>query len=192
MTKPAASLALCHARTSQLLVIDVQERLAAHMPESDLRRTIANVNRLIDTARLLEVPIILTEQYAKGLGPTVAQVRAHLPEDLPATEKTSFSCCSAAGFERELIRDENRKQLVLVGMESHVCVLQTAAGLQHWGYQVFVVGDAVCSRDPENRRLALARMAQAGIQVLATESVAFEWLGDASHAQFRAVSRLYK
>ena len=192
MTEPVPALTLCQAPASQLIVIDVQERLAAHMPPGDLAAAVANINRLIDTARLLEVPVILTQQYTQGLGPTLAGIRAHLPLDLACIEKTSFSCCGAPAFATQLQRHPQRRQLILVGMETHVCVLQTAAGLQQLGYQVWVVGDAVCSRDPANRERALARMAGAGVQVVASESVAFEWLVDSSHARFREVSPLYK
>lgn len=192
MTEPVPALTLCQAPASQLIVIDVQERLAAHMPPGDLAAAVANINRLIDTARLLEVPVILTQQYTQGLGPTLAGIRAHLPLDLACIEKTSFSCCGAPAFATQLQRHPQRRQLILVGMETHVCVLQTAAGLQQLGYQVCVVGDAVCSRDPANRERALARMAGAGVQVVASESVAFEWLVDSSHARFREVSPLYK
>ena len=93
---------------------------------------------------------------------------------------------------KDLTRDEDRKQLILVGMESHICILQTASGLQHWGYQVFVVADAVISRNPLNRDNALERMRACGIQVVNTESVAFEWLGDSGHKEFREVSALFK
>lgn len=192
MTEPIPALTLCQAPASQLIVIDVQERLAAHMPPRDLAAAVANINRLIDTARLLEVPVILTQQYTQGLGPTLAGIRTHLPPDLACIEKTSFSCCGAPAFATQLQRHPQRRQLILVGMETHVCVLQTAAGLQQLGYQVWVVGDAVCSRDPANRERALARMAGAGVQVVASESVAFEWLVDSSHARFREVSPLYK
>lgn len=192
MTEPVPALTLCQAPASQLIVIDVQERLAAHMPPRDLAAAVANINRLIDTARLLEVPVILTQQYTQGLGPTLAGICAHLPPDLACIEKTSFSCCGAPAFATQLQRHPQRRQLILVGMETHVCVLQTAAGLQQLGYQVCVVGDAVCSRDPANRERALARMAGAGVQVVASESVAFEWLVDSSHARFREVSPLYK
>jgi nicotinamidase-related amidase len=192
MSTHLAVLPLCQARYSQLLIIDAQERLAAHMPKSDLSIVTCNMNRLIDTAKVLGIPIINTEQNSKGLGPTIEAVRKNLPEGTRPTDKTCFSCCTAGGFERDLTEDENRKQVVMVGMESHICILQTASGLQHWGYQVFVVVDAVISRNPGNRDNALERMRHCGIQVTNTESVAFEWLADSSHPKFREVSRLFK
>jgi nicotinamidase-related amidase len=105
--------------------------------------------------------------------------------------KTSFSCCEAPGFLGTLDR-ERRPQVVLCGMEGHVCVLQTALELHELGWQVFVVEDAVCSRSPVHQGNALERMRQAGVIATNTESVLFEWLRDASHSQFRAVSALVK
>lgn len=192
MSKHQATLPLCQARYSQLLIIDAQERLAAHMPKSDLSIATCNINRLVDAAKLLGVPIINTEQNSQGLGGTIESIRQNLPQDINTTDKTCFSCCTAGAFERDLTEEENRKQVILVGMESHICILQTASGLQHWGYQVFVVADAVTSRNPANRDNALERMRHCGIQVTNTESVAFEWLGDSSHDRFRAVSTLFK
>jgi nicotinamidase-related amidase len=192
MSLHQAQLPLCTSKYSQLLIIDSQERLAAAMPKNDLAVVIANVNRLVNTASELNIPIIATEQYSKGLGHTIAAIKERLPVGVKPTEKTCFSCCTAAGFERDLTRDEQRKQVVMVGMESHICILQTASGLQHWGYQVFVAADAVCSRIPANRDNALERMRHCGIQVTNTESVAFEWLGDSTHERFKVVSNLFK
>mgnify|MGYP003573653915 CR=1 FL=1 len=151
MSTHQAKLPLCQARLSQLIVIDAQERLAAVMPKDDLAVTIANINRLVDAARGLEIPIITTEQYPQGLGKTVDPIRGNLPEGAVPTEKTSFSCCTASGFEHNLEQHPDRKQVVLAGMEAHICIIQTASGLQRWGYQVFVAEDAVCSRNPRNR-----------------------------------------
>jgi len=183
---------LCQSAFSQLLIIDAQERLAAVMPDAALQRTIANTNRLIAAATTLEIPIISTEQYPQGLGKIIPAIRENLPDSAAPTEKTCFSCCTAAGFERNLTSHPKRKQVVLVGMEAHICIVQTASGLLRWGYQVFVAADAICSRDPNNRLNAIERMRQGGVQVTNTESVSFEWLGDSSHASFREVSRLFK
>jgi nicotinamidase-related amidase len=187
-----APLPLCFPNYAQLLIIDAQERLAAVMRKDDLAVTVANINRLIDAARALHIPVIATEQYPQGLGPIVESVRRSMPDDVVPTEKTAFSCCTAFGFERNLMREPKRKQVVLVGMEAHICILQTASGLQRWGFQVFVAADAVCSRHSSNRDNALERMRHCGIHVTNTESVAFEWLGDSSHEKFREVSKLFK
>jgi nicotinamidase-related amidase len=183
---------LCQSGFSQLLIIDAQERLASAMPADELDAAVGNMRKLISAAKALEIPIITTEQYPQGLGRTIDGVREQLPESAMPTEKTSFSCCTASGFERSLTSHPERKQVVLVGMEAHICIVQTASGLQRWGYQVFVAADAVLSRDPANRNNALERMRHCGIQVTTTESVAFEWVGDSAHARFREVSGMFK
>ncbi|HIP53768.1 MAG TPA: isochorismatase family protein, partial [Chromatiales bacterium] len=131
-------------------------------------------------------------QYPQGLGHTIDPIRDQLPEDISPLQKTSFSTCSASGFEQRLTHDEERNQLIIVGIEAHICVLQTASGLQHWGYQVFVAADGVCSRTPANRDNGLARMRHSGIQITNAESVAFEWMGDATHEKFKEVAKLFK
>lgn len=182
---------LCSATQSQLLVIDIQERLVAAMPEAAREETLACTGRLLQSAALLEIPTILTEQYPQGLGATEAAVKQSLPSEYRRFEKTSFSCCNASGFcETGLIAGRN--QVVIAGMETHVCVLQTAFDLQRRGYRVFVVEDAVCSRSADHKRNALDRMRQAGIPVTNSESVLFEWLQDSSHEQFRAISKLVR
>jgi len=192
MSLHQAPMPLCQSAFSQLLIIDAQDRLAAAMPERDLAQTVQNIQRLIAAAKALEIPIFSTEQYPQGLGRTIEPIREGLPETAAPTEKTCFSCCTAAGFERNLTSEPKRKQVVLVGMEAHICIVQTASGLLRWGYQVFVAADATCSRDPANRDNALERMRHCGIQVTSTESVAFEWLGDSTNERFREVSRLFK
>ncbi len=182
---------LCDSSQSQLLVIDIQERLAAAMSAGDLARVERNTGILLDAARLLDIPVLRTEQYVKGLGPTTAMVMEHMDERVRVYEKTTFSCCGAEGFCETGI-DSGRGQVVIAGMETHVCVLQTAFELQARGHRVFVVEDAVCSRHEDNRRNAIERMRQGGIVVTNTESVCFEWLRDARHEHFKAVSRLVK
>lgn len=185
-------LELCQSTKSQLLVIDVQDRLCASMPQDCLELAFSNINRLSLAAQALDIPIIATEQYPKGLGQTREDVTNALPDGISFCEKTSFSCCSASGFENNLADKADRPQIILAGLESHICVLQTAAGLQHWGYRVFVVSDGVCSRSPQNRENALHRMRQGGIVVTNTESVVFEWLGNAEHEKFREISKLFR
>jgi nicotinamidase-related amidase len=192
MTIHQAPLPLCQNALSQLLIIDTQERLAAAMPKEEIDRTVTNISRLIAAARILEIPTSSTEQNPQGLGKTIMPISEALPSTTIPTEKTCFSCCTAAGFERNLTSHPQRKQVVLVGMEAHICIVQTASGLLRWGYQVFVAADAICSRDPNNRINAIERMRQSGVQVTNTESIAFEWLGDSNHANFREVSRLFK
>jgi len=183
---------LCQSKYSLLLIIDAQERLAAAMPEEDLAETVANINRLSLSAQHLNVPIIWAEQNPQGLGRTVEAIRKHLPAEVAPTEKTCFSSCTATGFERALTREPTRKQVVLVGLDAHIGVAQTASGLKRWGYQVFVAADAICCRKPEHRLNAIERMRQCGLLITNAESVAFEWLGDSSHPRFRDVLRLFR
>jgi nicotinamidase-related amidase len=192
MTIHQAEMPLSLGRYSQLLIIDAQERLAAAMPPDDLARALANIQRLVAAAKILEIPIIATQHNSKGLGPIVQAIREDLPGDVEPTEKTCFSCCTAAGFERNLDRQPDRKQVVMVGMEAHICIVQTASGLRRWGYQVFVAEDAICSRHPAHRFNAVERMRHGGIQITNAESVGFEWLGDSTHERFREVWSLFK
>ncbi|MEO5343531.1 MAG: isochorismatase family protein [Gammaproteobacteria bacterium SHHR-1] len=185
-------LGLCRAERSQLLVVDIQERLCAAMPTDCLAQLGSNIERLSRAAQALQVPIYASEQYPKGLGPTLGQIRALLPAQQSYFSKTSFSCCAQAGFGEWLAPPRQRPQVVLVGMEAHICILQTAIGLLDWGYQVFLVADALCSRNPHHKSNALARLTQAGAIVSNTESVVFEWLADASNAQFRSLSRMFR
>jgi nicotinamidase-related amidase len=173
---------LVRAADSALAIVDVQERLAAVMPARD--SVVRAIRTLLEAASLLEIPILLTEQYVKGLGPTVPEVGAHLPPRAIRIEKTGFSACAALPL--------TRPQVVLAGMEAHVCVLQTALEWAAAGRDVFVVADAVCSRSEANRTNALARLQSAGVVVTNTESVLFEWLRDAAHEHFRAISKLIR
>ncbi len=171
--------------TSALVVVDVQDKLLAKMPTAaDLVR---NVAFLLDTAGLLGVPVLATEQYPRGLGPTTEAIARRLPSSVP--EKTAFSCCGADGFLAGL-RALPRSQVVLVGMETHVCIAQTAFDLVDAGLKVFLPVDAVSSRFAIDHDTAIRRLERAGVIVTTAEAVAFEWLGDAAHPQFKAVSKL--
>lgn len=178
-------LYLAEAKHSQLVVIDVQERLVASMPEKPRQQTLHNIALLTQVANTLKIPITHTEQYPKGLGPTEEIVRSHLA-DTEAIEKTCFSCFAAEGF-ITAVSLAQRQQIILCGMESHVCVLQSAIELQHAGYQVFVVEDGICARHKRHHKNALARLRQAGVIVTNAESVIFEWLRDATHPDFKSL-----
>lgn len=181
---------LCRRDNSALLVIDVQTRLAAAMPERD--RVLRNSGILIEAATQLDIPILQTEQYPRGLGPTEPALAERLQDKAQRLEKTSFSCCDAAGFDAAACADVRRTQWILCGMETHVCVLQTALDMRSRGLEVFVVEDATCSRSAANFSNALARLRQAGIVVSNTESVLFEWLRDANHPRFKALTSLIR
>lgn len=183
---------LCQRDLSQLLIIDAQERLAAAMDPAELAEVVMNINRLMTAAKVFGIPVIATQQNSKGLGPILESIRVELPADTQPTEKTAYSCCTAPGFERGISAHPERRQLVVVGMEAHICISQTVSGLQRWGYQVFVPADAIISRKPDHKTNVLARMRNSGVQVSCTESVAFEWIGDSSNEHYREVWSLFR
>ncbi|MCU7852288.1 MAG: isochorismatase family protein [Candidatus Thiodiazotropha sp. (ex Monitilora ramsayi)] len=192
MSNSKNSLPLSHAKGSQLLIINIQEKLARAMPKPDRDLMVSNITRLSQAASLLDIPIVLSEHYGKGLGKTLPEIAQHLPKHTKAKDKLTFSCCTAPGFEEELGQHDQRKQIIIVGLEAHICVLQTAAGLQQWGYQVFVVEDAIASRHALHCKNALHRMRQGGVQITNSESVVFEWMGDAAQPNFKKVSALFR
>jgi len=166
-----------------LLVVDIQERLAAAMAERE--RVVANAGHLVAAAQLLGVPVVLTEQYPKGLGPTVPELRGALAA-LPAIEKMTFDCCGEPSFPPAL-EQTGRSTVIVCGMEAHICVLQTVLGLLATGLSVHVVADAVCSRHPENARTALGLLRQAGAVITCTETVLFQLLGRAGTPEFKTI-----
>lgn len=171
-----------------LAVVDIQERLATVMAERE--RVVANTRRLIDAARLLGLPLFVTEQYPKGLGPTVPEIREALSPYAPI-EKITFSCCGEPAF-TDALEATGRRQVILCGMETHVCVLQTCIGLLRDGYAVHFVQDAACSRTPDNHRMGTEFMRDAGAVVTGTETSLFQLLERAGTAEFREISRLIK
>jgi len=179
----------CDADSSALLVIDIQTKLTGVMPVKVLARLQRYTGVLIKSANALNIPVFVTEQYPKGLGNLEQDIDILLAEGTRHYEKTSFSCAGAADFLEDLSRS-GRKQIIIVGMEAHVCVLQTAMDLQALGYQIFVVAEAVCSRHRESYETALNRMRQAGVMIVNAESILFEWLRDAKHPQFKGVQSL--
>ncbi len=185
------NVSTCQAENSALVVVDIQQRLGDAMPGKVLNRVLLNTTLLARASDLMEIPVMQTEQYPEGLGPTHAAVAEALPAATRVFAKQSFSCCGADGFE-QAIDASGRRQFVLVGMEAHVCVLQTALDLQRGGFDVFVVEDAICSRRLENYQNALDRLRQNGVHVVSAESVVFEWMGSATHPQFKAIQALLR
>lgn len=179
---------LCDSSRSRLLLIDLQERLLAAMPEDELARVQRNTGRLIEAARMLGVPVDATLQYPQGLGSIVAPLDGLLRPEDGRSEKTAFSCCA----DDNLVGRLSEADIVVCGAETHVCVLQTTLEMLAAGRTVFVVADAVCSRDPQLKTNGLERMRAAGAIVTNHESVLFEWLRDSRNPQFRAVSRLIR
>ena len=175
---------------SFLVVIDVQERLAQAMPAKYAGGNLARVQKLIQGARTLGVPVLYTEQYPKGLGPTLPAVR-ELLADTPRFEKTCFSCLEHPPF-MEAVQSLGRNQAVLVGIEAHVCVLQTAVQFQEKGFSPFVVRDAVLSRFSSDYQAALDYLHLLRIPTPTAEIVLFSWLGGADQPGFKEISRLVK
>ena len=178
---------LCRQKDSLLLCIDIQERLLQTMVEPARSRMIDNTVRLLKTAQLLSIPVIYTEQYPQGLGSTVDAIKEFIPEDSHYFDKTSFSCCATENF-LDAVRVTRKRQIVVTGMETHVCVMQTTLELQEDGLEVFVADDAVCSQKMAHWKSALNRMRQTGVIAAPTESLLFEWLRNSSHEHFKTVS----
>ncbi|MFC3606219.1 hydrolase [Stutzerimonas tarimensis] len=173
---------LIKADRSLLLLVDLQERLAPAI--ADFEAVLRHNLWLAELARRLNIPLAATEQYPTGLGPTVSALAEKLPPG-NTLEKIHFSAV-ADGCLAAL---PDRPQIVLTGTEAHVCVLQTALELLSSGKEVFVVAEAVGSRAPRDRQLALERMRQEGCRIVSREMVAFEWLGRAGTEQFRQIHR---
>lgn len=180
------------ARRSQLLVVDAQARLLPALEGMNLLP--AAIATLLAAAGALSVPVTVSEQYVKGLGPTVSDVAAALPTGSATFEKISFSCFGEAAWAAhvEAGRIAGRDLLVICGAETHVCVLQTALDALSRGYRVALVADAMASRSGANREIGLRRAERAGADIVSVEMVLFEWLERAGTAQFKALSRLIK
>lgn len=191
MTAPAhdGDVALVSAPRCAVVLIDLQASLAGAMPSADWQRVHAAATRLARGAGELGLPVIATRQYPRGLGDLDAAIRGALPPAATVVDKT---CFGAGGDDPlgEALAMTGRDQVVLAGMEAHVCVLQSAAALQASGYTPFVAADAVCSRDPDHAANALARLQQHEIEVTNHESALFECLRDAAHPQFKTVAKL--
>ena len=186
------SPALLRRDRSALVVIDMQERLMPAIAEGDAVTHAAGI--LIEAARHLEVPVVVTEQYPKGLGRTVDAISGRLPNNAAVVEKMTFSAARNRDFASRIdaFKAEGRDHIVVCGVESHVCVMQTAADLDAQGHTLHVVVDACGSRAPASKDAALARFGALGISRVTAEMALFEWLEAAGTAEFKAVSRLVK
>ncbi|MFL5328474.1 MAG: isochorismatase family protein [Gemmataceae bacterium] len=180
-----AQVARLIAERTTLLVVDVQEKLFPAI--YDASALAINIEFLIDAAQLTGVPVQVTEQYPRGLGPTIAPLAAKLPAHRP--DKKTFSCCGAAGLVESLDR-ERRPMVVLCGIESHVCVSQTAFDLLEMGFQVALPVDGVGARYPLDHTTAIDRLRCAGALITTVEAVGFEWLRTADHPSFKTFSQL--
>jgi nicotinamidase-related amidase len=187
---------LISAQQSQLVVIDVQEKLLPTI--YDQHNVAAAIRFLMDAAAILEVCVTVTEQYPRGLGPTVEQLRNH-SSPIRTLEKLQFSAAEtlmtdawASEASKKDIPGRSPTQIVLAGIETHVCVQQTALELTNNGFQVFVAADCVGSRFPDDHHWGLHRMANAGVIITTGEAIAFEWCERAGHDRFKALSRMIR
>ena len=176
---------LLSAERAVLLLVDFQQRLMPAIHDGD--SVIARAVRLAEAASLLDVPVLATEQYPAGLGPTVGPLAGYPKSTLA---KTSFSAVADPGFSALL--PAGTREVVIAGIEAHVCVLQTALDLASARHRVILAADATGSRDPADRAAALDRAGRHGIEVVTSEMVLFEWLRDAKHPRFREVQRLLR
>ena len=175
---------------SALVIIDVQEALMKSMIPEVGKNIIRNLQILITFASKMEIPILVTEQYPKGLGRTIPEIKKKLGSIAPI-EKVSFSCCGVETFNERLSR-LGRRQILLSGIEAHVCVLQTAIELIQKGYEVDVLADAVCSRRKLDWEIGLRWMESGGAMIVTTEIVAFQLLKEAGTEEFKILSKLLR
>jgi len=171
-----------------LVVIDIQDRLVRAMPDKE--RLLQSLQKLIKGAQVLEVPVILTEQYPAGLGPTLPEIAGLLP-DVKPIEKVCFDCCDEERFRQEL-ESWHRQQVLIAGIEAHICVYQTAMALLGRGYEVQVVVDGISSREAENKEVSLTKMNSAGVGLTTTEMALFELLKVAKGDKFKQISNIVK
>ena len=173
---------------SVLVIVDIQERLAAVMGER--QKVIGNCLHLITASGLFEIPLVITEQYPKGLGPTVKEIR-----DVAGTsgviEKIDFSCCNEPKF-LDALAATGRRKIIVSGMETHVCVLQTCLGLLREGYTVHIVRDAVCSRKTGDYKTGIEFLRDAGAVITCTETILFQLLEKAGTEKFKLISKRIK
>ncbi len=179
---------LLNGHRSSLLIVDVQQGLAPVMSEP--RRVYRGCTLLLRAAARLGLPVVVSEQYPKGLGATAGELLEWVPEGA-VMEKLHFSCAADEAILARF-RGMERDQIVIAGIESHVCVLQSALGFMEAGFKPVVVADACASRDPANYHAAMARMAACGIGIVTVEMVIFEWLHRAGTPEFKELSALIK
>ena len=175
-------------RKSSLVIVDVQGKLAQLMYDKEI--LFKSIRILIKAAKILDIPILWAQQSPESLGPTVPEI-AQLLTDHEPINKAAFSCCGEENFNLRL-NETARNQVLLCGIETHVCIYQTALDLLRKGFSVDVIANAVSSRTPENKQIALNRMAAGGVNISCTEMALFELLKTAEHPQFKNVAKLIK
>ena len=173
---------------SVLVLIDFQEKLFPNV--HDYESLLPRIDLLLSAAHLLHIPVLLTEQYPKGLGSTIEPIRKTIPQ-IRALEKMSFSCLGASDF-KEWLASFRRDQVILAGIETHICVSQTAMELAAQGSNVFVLADVTSSRRPLDAQIALHRLDRGGLTITTSEAVVFEWLRRAGTDEFKAIQPMLK
>jgi len=179
---------LLNIEDSLLILIDVQEKLVAAIKDTLIAE---KASKLANSAKLLNIPVIVSEQYPKGLGNTVDLVKLNLPACTKYVEKTSFSLLREEGV-KEILDSVNRKQIILCGIETHICVYQTAIDLLNAGYEVTVAKDVCASRNNEEFELGISAMKSAGATISCVEMILFEWLKSAKHPHFKEIQAFIK
>jgi nicotinamidase-related amidase len=182
---------ILEADLAALLVIDVQEKMLAAVTTSPVQAILDKIRRLIGTARVLDLPIIYTEQYPQGLGPTSSRLKEWLPPGLEPIVKTTCSCWREQRF-REALQASGREHIILAGLETHVCVQQTALDLLRVDYVPFLAVDAVGSRFPIDTNTSLDRMRHAGVEISTTEALIFDLIERCDHPKFKDILQLVK
>ena len=175
--------------TSTLAIIDMQEAFRGNI--LDFAVTAARIGRMVEAAKLLNVPIVVTEQYPRGLGHTAAEITKALPDSIAVIEKTAFSSCGVSEFAAQL-RTHQARQVIVCGIEAHICVNQTVHDLLALGFQPHLLTDCITARDPLNKTIALAKMQLSGAIPSSLEMALFELMRDARHEQFKAIQALVK
>jgi len=174
---------------SVFCLVDVQEKFVPAIAEMDA--VTARIQVMLRAMNELKVSTIVTEQYPQGLGPTIPELKELLPAETPVISKTSFSCFGSEDF-RKTIDGMNKNNLILAGIESHICLFQTAIDALEHGFKVFVAEDAISSRRFADKASAVAAMRSAGIHVMPSESIIFMLLRDAAHPSFRTISKIIR
>ncbi|MCK5834892.1 MAG: isochorismatase family protein, partial [Lentisphaeria bacterium] len=177
---------LPESKQCTLIVVDIQERLIKAMDENRYQHKMVTTVKI---ASALGIPTVVTEQYPRGLGETILEIKEALPAETQTFEKTTFPCWGAEGF-KSAVDHIGNKTLIVIGMESHVCVLQTVLEALEEGYEVLIPVDCVCSRNELDKKYALKEMQQAGATLTTIERLAFGWLKGAKHPDFRTISKL--
>lgn len=180
---------LLFAESALVVALDMQEPFLRHIHERE--RLVANVSALVQGATILRLPILSTTQYAEKMGEVIPEIKTHLPPLLPPFDKMTFSAYSVPAF-ASAVQRSGRKQILLCGVESHICVSQTAHDLTAAGFQVHVVTDAVSSRTEANWRVGLDKMRQGGVLLSTVEMALYEMLHEAGTPEFREILKLIK